>query len=251
MEQELGLTALFNEHLAGLGGAILGLFHIHAENAARPWENWLVMELLVIALLMITVAVLRSSLSVEKPGTLQHLFESIYGFINSTIEQVGIHHGHQYAPYIATVFITILSFNLIGIIPAFESPTMVPYVPAGLAITTFLYFNAMGFRANGIGYLAHFAGPVRFPNKLATAAIVIFMVPIETISVFIRPLSLTVRLYGNIFAGDQVTLVFLQLTKLVFPVIFMGLHVFVSFVQAYVFMLLTTIYISGAVAHEH
>ena len=117
MEQELGLTALFNENLAGLGGAILGLFHIHPENAARPWENWLVMELLVIALLMITVAILRSSLSVEKPGTLQHLFESIYGFINSTIEQVGIHHGHQYAPYIATVFITILSFNLIGIIP--------------------------------------------------------------------------------------------------------------------------------------
>jgi F-type H+-transporting ATPase subunit a len=251
MEHELGLTALFNDYLAGLGSALLGIFHIHSENPARPWENWLVMEILVVALLMITVAALRSSLSVEKPGTLQHLFESIYGFITSTIEQVGIHHGRQYAPYIATMFITILSFNLIGIVPAFESPTMVPYVPAGLAIMTFLYFNGMGFKANGIKYLAHFAGPVRFSNPVATAAIILFMVPIETVSVFIRPLSLTVRLFGNIFAGDQVTLVFLDLTKLVIPVIFMGLHVFVSFVQAYVFTLLTTIYISGAVAHEH
>jgi F-type H+-transporting ATPase subunit a len=251
MEHELGLTALFNDHLAGLGNSILGLVHLTAKSPARPWENWVVMELLVVALLMITVAVLRSSLSVEKPGTLQHVFESIYGFITSTIEQVGIHHGRQYAPYIATIFILILSFNLIGIIPGFESPTAVHYVPAGLAIATFLYFNAMGFRANGIGYLAHFAGPVRFANPIATAAIVIFMVPIETASIFIRPLSLTVRLYGNIFAGDQVTAVFLDLTKLVIPVIFMGLHVFVSLVQAYVFTLLTTIYIAGAVSHEH
>jgi F-type H+-transporting ATPase subunit a len=251
MEHELGLTALFNDYLAGLGTAILGIFQVHPENAARPWENWLVMEILVVALLMITVAILRSSLSAENPGTLQHLFESVYGFITSTVEQVGIHHGRQYAPYIATIFIAILSFNLIGIIPGLESPTMVPYVPAGLAVATFIYFNAMGFRANGIKYLGHFAGPVRFANPIATAAIVLFMVPIETASIFIRPLSLTVRLFGNIFAGDQVTLVFLQLTKLVFPVIFMGLHVFVSLVQAYVFTLLTAIYISGAVAHEH
>ena len=76
------------------------------------------------------------------------------------------------------------------------------------------------------------------------------MLPIETASVFIRPLSLTVRLYGNMFAGEQVTNVFLSLTKIVIPVIFMGLHVFVSFIQAYVFFLLTTIYISLATAHE-
>jgi F-type H+-transporting ATPase subunit a len=77
------------------------------------------------------------------------------------------------------------------------------------------------------------------------------MLPIETVSIFIRPLSLTVRLYGNMFAGEQVTLVFLNLTKLVIPVIFMALHVFVSFVQAYVFTLLTTIYVNLATSHEH
>jgi F-type H+-transporting ATPase subunit a len=77
-----------------------------------------------------------------------------------------------------------------------------------------------------------------------------FMTFIELISLFIRPLSLTVRLYGNMFAGEQVTNVFLSLTKIVIPVIFMGLHVFVSFIQAYVFFLLTTIYISLATAHD-
>jgi len=80
--------------------------------------------------------------------------------------------------------------------------------------------------------------------------VILFMVPIELISVFIRPLSLTVRLYGNMFAGEQVTNVFLGLTKLVVPVIFMALHVFVALVQAYVFFLLTTIYIAAATAHE-
>ena len=148
-------------------------------------------------------------------------------------------------------FIFILSMNLIGMIPAFESPTMAPWVPAGLAVTTFLYFNAVGFRVHGIKYLAQFAGPVRFPNPIANVAVIVFMCFIEVISVLIRPVSLTVRLYGNMFAGEQVTNVFLSLTKLVIPVIFMALHVFVALVQAYVFMLLTTIYISFATSQEH
>ncbi len=251
MEHELAITALFNDYLAGLANAILGMVGMTAENAARPWQNWLVMELLVVALLMVTVAILRSRLSVDKPGKLQHIFEMVWGFINDTVEQVGVPHGERHAPYIATVFIVILSFNLIGMIPTFEAPTMVPYVPAGLAIVTFLYFNLVGFRTHGVGYVQHFTGPVRFPNPIANVAIIVFMFIIEMISVSIRPLSLTVRLYGNMFAGEQVTNVFLDLTKLVIPVIFMALHVFVAFIQAYVFTLLTTIYVSTAASHEH
>jgi F-type H+-transporting ATPase subunit a len=250
MEQELGLTTLFNNYLAGLANAILSLFHVTAEHPGRPWENWIVTELLVVVLLMLTVAILRTGLSVDKPGKLQHIFELLHEFFNTTIDEVGIHHGAKYVPYIGTIFIFILSMNLIGVIPAFESPTMAPWVPAGLALTTFVYFNAMGFQAHGIKYLAHFAGPVRFPNPVANVAIILFMLPIEIISVLIRPLSLTVRLYGNMFAGEQVTNVFLSLTKIVVPVIFMGLHVFVAFVQTYVFFLLTTIYIGAATAHE-
>jgi F-type H+-transporting ATPase subunit a len=250
MEHELGITTLFNNYLAGLGNAILGIFHVTASNPQRPWENWLTVEILVVALLMLTVAILRSGLSVDKPGKLQHIFEIVYEFIENTLEEVGVHHGEKYLPYIATIFIFILSLNLIGVIPAFDSPTMSPWVPAGLAIVTFVYFNAMGFASHGIKYLAHFAGPVRFPNPIANLAIILFMLPIEIVSVCIRPLSLTVRLYGNMFAGDQVTNVFLSLTKIVIPVIFMGLHIFVSLIQAYVFTLLTVIYISAAVHHE-
>jgi F-type H+-transporting ATPase subunit a len=250
MEHELGLTALFNDYLPGVGSTIFRLIGATPENAQRPWPNWLAMEIVAAVLLMLLVAIVRSSLSVDKPGKLQHIFEMIWGFINHTVEQVGIHDGRKDAPYIGTVFIVILFFNLFGMIPAFEAPTMVHYVPAGLAITTFVYFNYAGFRASGIKYLAHFAGPVRFSNPIATVAIMLFMIPIELISTCIRPLSLTVRLYGNMFAGEQVTNVFLDLTKLVIPVIFMGLHVFVSFVQAYVFTLLTTIYIAGATEHH-
>jgi F-type H+-transporting ATPase subunit a len=249
--EEKGLTALFNDYLAGPANALLGLFNITARNPARPWEDWIVMEILVAVLLMVVVAILKASLSADKPGALQHVFELLYGFFNSTAEQVGMHHAHQYVPYIGTIGIFILSMNLIGIIPAFESPTMSPWVPAGLAIVTFFYFNAMGFKAHGIKYLAHFAGPVRFSNPIATFAIILFLVPIELISMFIRPLSLTVRLYGNMFAGEQVTTVFLSLLRFALPAAAMALHVFVSLIQAYVFLLLTTIYIATATAQEH
>jgi len=249
MEHEMGLTALFNQYLAGPGNALRHLIGLSGPTE-RPWDNSVVMEILVVTLLVVTVAILRSQLSVDKPGKLQHIFEMLHEFFTTTVDEVGIHHGEKYIPYIGTLFVFILSMNLIGIVPAFESPTMSPWVPAGLAIVTFIYFNAMGFAAQGIKYVAHFAGPVRFPHPVANIAIILFMLPIETASVFIRPLSLTVRLYGNMFAGEQVTNVFLSLTKIVIPVIFMGLHVFVSLVQTYVFFLLATIYIAGATAHE-
>jgi F-type H+-transporting ATPase subunit a len=249
MENELGLTALFNQYLAGPGNALRHLIGLSGPTE-RPWDNSVVMEILVVALLVVTVAILRSQLSVDKPGKLQHIFEMLHEFFTTTVHEVGLHHGEKYIPFIGMLFIFVLSLNLIGIVPVFESPTMSPWVPAGLALVTFVYFNAMGFAAQGIKYVAHFAGPVRFPHPVANIAIILFMLPIETVSVFIRPLSLTVRLYGNMFAGEQVTNVFLSLTKIVIPVIFMGLHVFVALVQAYVFFLLATIYIAGATAHE-
>src|ERR1700730_13584220 len=140
-EHELALTALFNEYLAGPANAILGLVGIPAEK--HPWANWLVMELLVVTLIMITVAIVRARLSAENPGKLQHVFELIYQFIAETISQVGVHHGERFIYYIGTIFIFILSMNLIGLVPVFDSPTNVVYVTVGLAIPTFLYYNAV------------------------------------------------------------------------------------------------------------
>jgi len=243
-EHELWLTALFNDYLAGPANAILGAFGVSAENHARPWENWLVMELLVVAILMILAAVARSSFSADKPGKIQHVFEVIYDFLKNQASEVGIHHPEKYVAFFGTLFIFILSMNLIGIIPWFKSPTMAVSVPAALAVSTWVYYHAMGLKELGPWqYFKHFLGPV-----MALAPLMFF---IEIIGHFARMLSLTVRLYGNMFAGEQITNVFISLTYIIVPVIFMGLHVFVSFLQAYVFSLLTMIYVSMATSHEH
>jgi len=241
-EAELWITKLFNDYLPAAGNAALTLAGKAAE--PRPWANFIVMQLLVTAIVIVLFAILKPRLNAENPGRLQHSFEVIYEFLNGQAdEQVG-HAGHLYLGYFGTIFIFILFANLIGIIPGFESPTMFPPVPLGCAAATFFYYNAVGIRANGIGkYLAHFAGPMPILAPL--------MIPIELISHMARPLSLTIRLFANMFAGEQVTLVFLNMTYFLVPAIFMGLHVFVSVLQAYIFTLLTMMYVAGAVAHEH
>jgi F-type H+-transporting ATPase subunit a len=202
------------------------------------------MELLVVALLMALAAAVRSSLSPDKPGKLQHIFELMYGFIKTQASEVGIDHPEKYSAFFGTIFIFVLAMNLIGIIPIFESPTMEVAVPAGLALSTWVYYHVMGVRELGPGkYMKHFLGPVIWLAPL--------MIFIEIIGHFARMLSLTVRLYGNMLAGEQITNAFISLTYLVVPVLFMGLHVFVAFLQAYVFSLLAMIYVSMATSHEH
>jgi len=243
MHEELWLTRLFNDHLAGVANSVLNAVNQPALNQARPWENWIVMEILVLAIIVAVLAVLRSSLSVDKPGALQHLFEVIYEFLVDTTKEAGIHHGEKYVPLFGTLFVFILFSNLIGLIPGFEAPTMFPWVPAGLAGITFIYFNYLGFKENGFGYLKHFLGPIWW--------LVPLMLPIEIISMLAKPMSLTVRLFANMFAGEQVTMAFMKLVPFGIPVIFMALHVFVSILQAYIFTLMTMIYVSGATEHEH
>jgi F-type H+-transporting ATPase subunit a len=241
-EPELWITKIFNDYLAGAGNAALQLVGMKPE--ARPWANYVVMELLVALFIVVLFAILRRGLSWDKPGKLQHTFEVVYEFLRGQSEEQIGHHGSHYIAFFGTLFIFILFMNLVGIIPSFESPTMSPAVPLGCAIATFLYYNIMGIKANGAGkYLAHFAGPM--------PALAPLMIPIEFISHLARPLSLTIRLYANMFAGEQVTMVFLSLTYFLVPVVFMGLHVFVSLLQAYIFMLLAMMYVAGAVAHEH
>jgi F-type H+-transporting ATPase subunit a len=241
-ETELWITKLFNEYLAGVGNALTGIVGI--APVAKPWANFVTMQIVVAAIIIVLFALLRPRLSSDHPGKLQHTFELIYDFLREqSDEQVG-HDGHKYVAYFGTIFIFILFSNLIGVIPGMEAPTMVPSVPAGCAIATFFYYNIVGVQANGIlKYLAHFAGPMPLLAPL--------MIPIELVSHLARPLSLTIRLFANMYAGEQVTMVFLKLTFLFVPAIFMGLHVFVSFLQAYIFMLLTMMYVAGAVSHEH
>lgn len=240
-ESELWVTRLFNDRLAGLGNSLLGLVRIPAQ--ARPWADFMVMQILVAILLIVVFAILRTRLSADRPGKFQQTFELVYEFVHGQAEdQIG-HAAGRYLSFFGTIFLFILASNLIGLIPAFSSPTMNVSVTCGCALATFFYYHLMGIRANGIKYLGHFAGPMWWLAPL--------MFPIEIVSHLARVLSLTVRLYANIFAGEQVTLVFLGLTKFPGPVIFMGLHVFVGCIQAFIFMLLAMVYVGSAVAHEH
>ncbi|MGH9666975.1 MAG: F0F1 ATP synthase subunit A [Bryobacteraceae bacterium] len=243
-EHELWLTALFNHFLPGIALWIENAVGIHVEDAAHPWANWAVMELLVFAIILVLFPFLRSRLSVDRPGKLQQTFELVYEFLHSQTEEAGVHHVTRYLPFFGAIFIFVLFANLLGVIPTFEAPTMSPVVPCGCALAAFGFYHLAGIREHGVWrYLAHFAGP--FP------ALAPLMIPIEFISHLARPLSLTIRLFANMYAGEQITLAFIGLTYLVFPAVFMGLHIFVSLLQAYIFALLAMIYVGGAAAHEH
>lgn len=241
-ETELWITKIFNDHLAGAGNFLLGLAGLQPE--PRPWADFITMQVAVALIIVALFAFLKPRLSADKPGKLQQTFELVYDFLHGQAEESVGHDGPRYIVYFGTVFIFILFANLIGIIPGFESPTMTPSVPAGCALATFFYYNAVGIQANGIGkYMAHFAGPMPWLAPI--------MIPIEMVSHLARPLSLTIRLFANMFAGEKVTMVFLSVTYFLIPVVFMGLHVFVSLLQAYIFVLLTMMYVGGATAHEH
>ena len=243
-ELDLWTTKLFNDFLAAPANALLNAIGRPAADPTHPWENWITMEILVVVIIMVLFGLLKSRLSAAKPGKLQLTFEAIYQFVAGQAHDAVEHGYKQYVPFFGTLFIFILFMNLIGIIPGFESPTMTPSVPCACAVSVFLYYHVMGVRALGPGkYLLHFAGPVWWLAPV--------MIPIEFISHLARPLSLTIRLFANMFAGEKVTMTFLSLTYLAIPAVFMGLHVFVAFLQAFIFMLLAMIYVGGAVAHEH
>lgn len=247
-EHETWLTALFNDHLASVGNGILSvvypIFGVAYKAQEKPWENFIVMQILVTVIVILLFALLKGSLSMDKPGKLQHLFEAVYNFLHQQAHDNIGHGSSRFVPFVGSMFIFILFCNLLGIIPTLEAPTMFHYVTGGLAAASFLYYNYMGVRIQGLGnYSKHFLGPVWWLAPL--------MLPIEIISHLARPLSLTIRLFANMFAGEMVTIVFIGLTFIGIPVIFMGLHVFVSILQAYIFALMTMIYLGGAVSHDH
>lgn len=243
MHEQLWITAFLNKYFAGLANAILRAVHAPSSHPQAPITNYVAMQILVFVLLVIVFLLVRSRLSVDNPGPLQHVMEGVDGFVSTQAHEV-IGHGYEaYTGYLATLGIFIIVCNLIGLIPGFEAPTAVPSVPLGCALVTWFYYHLHGIRHNGFGYIKHFLGPVWWLAPL--------MFIIEVASHLARILSLTVRLFANMFAGDMVTLVFFSLIPIGVPIIFMLLHVGVSFIQTYIFVLLATVYIGEAVAHEH
>jgi F-type H+-transporting ATPase subunit a len=243
MPEQLWFTAILNRLFAGPVTSLLLALHIKPKHPTAPIPNSLAMELLVFSFLLVLFFLVRSRLSVDRPGGLQHAFEWAEGFVQDQSNEIIGHHSEGYTAFLVILGLFILLCNLIGVIPGFESPTAVPVVPLGCALCAFVYYQTQGFKHAGIAYLKHFLGPM--------PALAPLMIPIELISHLARVLSLTIRLFANMFAGDMVTLVFLSLFPICFPVVFLGLHIGVSLLQTYIFLLLTTVYLSGAVSEEH
>src|SRR5258705_10498139 len=220
---------VFTEFLNHLfGGPVLALLHaigVHPKNPAAPITNAAAMEILVVLLLTVFFVLVRLRLSVERPGGLQHTMAAIYGFVNNLAHETIGHHSEKFVPYLITLGMFILSCNLIGLVPGLESPTAVPVVPLGCALLTWVYYNYYGVRTNGpIGYLKHFIGPQDKDMPFVVRLFLpVLMFPIEIFSHLARIMSLTIRLFANMFAGEMVTLVFFSLIPLPSAVLLHGL----------------------------
>jgi F-type H+-transporting ATPase subunit a len=221
----------------------IGLDSAKAAESAMKVNQAFALELLVAAGLIAFFLLVRMTLSVEKPNAGQQIAEMIHEFTGGQADQV-IGHGYEkFQAFVTCILLFVLLNNLLGLIPGLETPTKSPFVPLGIAVLTFLYYQFNGFRANGFGYIKQFLGPVWWISPL--------LFPIEIISHCARVMSLTIRLYANMFASDLVTLVFFSLIPVGIPAVFLGLHFGVSLIQSYIFMLLAMIYLSQAVSHEH
>jgi F-type H+-transporting ATPase subunit a len=244
MEPQLWFTAILNKLLGGVVTPLLAKIGQAPSDPTRPIPNYIAMEVFVILIMMVGIVILRRSLSVENPGKFQHMMEVVVQFIQGMSEEIIGHGSSRYVPMLGTLGIFIVLCNLLGLIPTLQTPTGHIQVTLGCAVAAFLYYNFQGVRQHGvIGYLKHLCGPM--------LAIAIIMFPIEVIGNLGRLLSLSVRLYANMMVGDLLEAVFGGLIPILVPAVFMALHVFVSLLQAYIFMLLPAVYISMAVSEEH
>jgi F-type H+-transporting ATPase subunit a len=256
MSEQFLVTRLLNQILGPVIGpvavALQHVLHItpaeHPEyfplTSRAPFPDAFGLELCVALGLIAFFVLVRVSLSVDKPGLAQYIAEMLHDFVGDNGDKI-IGHGYErFQPFVTCIFLFVVFNNLLGLVPWIETPTANPASTLGIALLTFLYYNYYGIKANGpVGYLKQFAGPMWQISWL--------LFPIEVVSHLARIMSLTIRLYANMFASDLVTLVFFSLVPLGIPAIFLGLHFGVSLIQAYVFMLLAMIYLSQAIAHEH
>jgi F-type H+-transporting ATPase subunit a len=244
MPESHAFTRLLNHLFGPMVAAAMQTVGIHPTYPAAPIDDTFAMELLVACGLIAFFLIVRMTLSVENPNPAQQVAEMIHEFVGGQAEQV-IGHGYErFQAFVTCIGLFIVVNNLLGLIPGITTPTSQPVVPLGLAVLTFLYYNYWGVRVHGpIGYLKQFAGPVWWMAPL--------LFPVEIISHLARMMSLTIRLYANMLASDLLALICFSLIPFAAPSVFLGLHFFVALIQAYVFMLLSMIYLAMAVSEEH
>jgi F-type H+-transporting ATPase subunit a len=234
---------------------VLGFFGTTPEDAFGPYtaENaipwYTVMFVIACILSVIIIWILKGKLSESKPGHGQQTLELSVLAVRNMIEDIIGPHGLKYFPVVMTFGVLILVSNLMGLFPLFMSPTSATSVTFALGLSSFLYYNYIGIAENGLGgHLKHLAGPIWWIAPL--------IFPIEVISNFIRPFSLGIRLFGNLFADEKVLETLAGLAPPITwfaPILLMPLSVFVALIQTFVFILLSQLYISEVshAPHHH
>lgn len=216
-----------------------------AEKFGLYVPDHVVMALLVLVLSLVIFPLASRNFSKDNPSSFQHFLEFIVGGLKSLLEEVVGHGAANRFLYIIGAFMTfIFMSNILGLFYFFQPPTGNVNTTFALSITAFLYYNFIGIRKQGIvNYMKHFAGPIWWLAPL--------MFPIELIGHFARILSLGMRLFGNITGEHTATGIFMGLLPFVLPWPMMGLGIFGATLQTFVFIMLTMVYLGGAVAEEH
>jgi F-type H+-transporting ATPase subunit a len=216
---------------------LLAPLHIANASADAIAYTWLIIVLLLI------VSVLATKSIKAVPGGLQNFMEVIISGIENMIVETMGEHGRPFFPLIATLAIFILVSNLIGLVPGFFPPTANINTTAACAVIVFVMTHVVGVKEHGFKYIKHFMGPI-----IWLAPMMFF---IELIGHFSRVISLTLRLFGNMNGHELVLMIFFGLAPFLVPLPMMLMGVLVSFIQAFVFMLLAMIYIQGSLEHAH
>ncbi len=216
-------------------------FHISGLPGSIPYA-WIAMFILIVFALVV-----RSSLKVVPTGA-QNVAETLVEFLLDLAETSIGHMGRYFFPLIATLFLYILTCNFLGLIPGVEAATSDINMTASLAIPVFLATHYYGIKSHGFGYIKHFVGPMR---SLPALPLMILMFFIEVIGHLARPLTLSVRLFGNMIAKHKIIVILGIIAAPIVPSVILGLGVLVSLIQAYVFTLLTALYLAGAVEEAH
>jgi F-type H+-transporting ATPase subunit a len=199
---------------------------------------WLAMAILIGLALLV-----RSSLKKGAPTGTQNVIEVIFEGLMNYVEEIMGPNGRPYFSFIGTLFLFILTGNILGLIPGCNSPTANINMTLALALSVFFATHIIGVVKHGFSYFKNFMGPVPWLAPL--------MVPIEVISHLARPVSLSFRLFGNMVAKHELMLVLALLAPFLAPVPILGLGLFVAFVQAGVFVLLTMLYFAGSIEEAH
>jgi F-type H+-transporting ATPase subunit a len=249
--EKLHTKPLWDSVLKPFGTNAEAVFGAYTPENAIPWYT--VMFILACIFALVIVWILRGArLSEDEPANGQQVLEVAVLTIRNLLQDVVGPHGLKYFPVVATFAVLILVSNLMGLLPGLMSPTTSTSVTFALGITSFVYYNYIGIKENGlVGHLGHFAGVHYF-----TGAMLIFMGPvmfvIELISNGVRPLSLGLRLFGNIFGDEQVQAnvagLYPPWTYIGLPAVLLILGVFAAVMQTFIFILLSMIYI-GEVSH--